>query len=38
MDVFRNDGITPEEAGRYDKIIISPGPGLPSDAGITLEL
>ncbi len=38
VDVFRNDGITPEKARIYDKIIISPGPGLPSDAGITLDL
>ena len=38
VDVFRNDEITPEKVKKYDKIIISPGPGLPSDAGITLEL
>ncbi len=38
VDVFRNDRITPEQARAYDKIIISPGPGLPSDAGITLDL
>ncbi len=38
VDVYRNDEITPEQAEKYDKIIISPGPGLPSDAGITLEL
>lgn len=35
VDVFRNDEITIEEAGRYDRFIISPGPGLPSEAGIT---
>ncbi len=38
VDVFRNDQISPEEARRYDKIVISPGPGLPSGAGITLDL
>jgi len=37
-DVFRNDEITVEEAGRYDKILISPGPGIPSEAGICIEL
>lgn len=34
IDVFRNDKISLEEVGKYDKIILSPGPGLPKDAGI----
>jgi len=38
VEVFRNDRITVEEAGRYDKILISPGPGIPVEAGITLDL
>ena len=33
-DVFRNDKITLEEVGRYDKILLSPGPGIPDEAGI----
>jgi anthranilate synthase component II len=33
--VKRNDEISLSEAGKYDKIIISPGPGLPRDAGIS---
>ena len=33
--VKRNDEISLSEAGQYDKIIISPGPGLPRDAGIS---
>lgn len=33
-DVFRNDRITLEEVGQYDRIILSPGPGLPCEAGI----
>jgi len=37
-DVFRNDEITVEDAGRYDRILISPGPGIPSEAGICIEL
>ncbi len=37
-DVFRNDQITVEEAGRYDKILLSPGPGLPKEAGILCDL
>ena len=34
IDVFRNDEITLEEVGKYDTIILSPGPGVPSEAGI----
>ena len=37
-EVFRNDKITVEEAGRFDKILLSPGPGIPSEAGILLPL
>lgn len=37
-DVRRNDRITLEEIGEYDKIIISPGPGIPSEAGILPQL
>jgi len=33
-DVVRNDAITLEEVNQWDVIILSPGPGLPSDAGI----
>lgn len=33
-DVVRNDKITLPEIDEYDKIIISPGPGIPSEAGI----
>lgn len=36
--VRRNDKITLEEVGDYDKILLSPGPGLPADAGIMPEL
>ncbi len=38
MDVFRNDKISLEEVDQYDKILLSPGPGLPSEAGIMPEL
>ncbi len=37
-DVVRNDKITVEEVEKYDKILLSPGPGLPSEAGIMPEL
>jgi anthranilate synthase component II len=38
VDVFRNDKISIEEAGNYDKILLSPGPGLPDEAGILKPL
>lgn len=37
-DVVRNDKLTVDEAGRYDKIMLSPGPGIPSEAGIMQDL
>lgn len=38
VDVFRNDEISIEDAGRYEKILLSPGPGIPEEAGILLPL
>ena len=38
VEVHRNDKITLEEIDRFDKIILSPGPGLPSEAGILIPL
>lgn len=38
MEVFRNDKIQLDEVDRFDKILLSPGPGLPKDAGIMPEL
>ena len=37
-DVFRNDKITIKEIDKYDKIILSPGPGVPKDAGVLMSL
>ena len=34
VDVFRNDAIELDEIEKYDTLILSPGHGLPSDAGI----
>ncbi|MBD5174024.1 MAG: aminodeoxychorismate/anthranilate synthase component II [Bacteroidales bacterium] len=36
--VCRNDKITLDEVDNFDKIIISPGPGIPSEAGILPQL
>jgi anthranilate synthase component II len=38
VDVFRNDQITLEQVKVYDKIILSPGPGIPEEAGLLLPL
>src|SRR5262245_510436 len=36
----RNDAITVDEAlaGAYDRLVVSPGPGRPEDAGVSVEL
>lgn len=38
VPVFRNDAISLEEVDNYEIIILSPGPGVPSEAGIMPEL
>ena len=38
VDVYRNDEISIEEVGTYDKILLSPGPGVPDEAGILKEV
>ncbi len=38
VDVIRNDEISLNQIEKYDKIILSPGPGIPSEAGILLDL
>ncbi len=37
-DVFRNDKISLPEVGKYDKILLSPGPGIPVESGICLDI
>jgi anthranilate synthase/aminodeoxychorismate synthase-like glutamine amidotransferase len=38
--VHRNDAITVQEAGalRPDRLVVSPGPGRPADAGVSVQL
>jgi anthranilate synthase component 2 len=38
VDVYRNDQIALEKVKEYDKIILSPGPGIPEEAGLLLPL
>lgn len=38
VEVYRNDQIAMEKVKDYDKIILSPGPGIPEEAGLLLPL
>ena len=38
VDVYRNDQIPLEKVKAYDRIILSPGPGIPEEAGLLLPL
>jgi para-aminobenzoate synthetase component 2 len=36
--VVRNDEVTADEASKYDGVLISPGPGTPEKAGVSIEM
>ena len=38
IEVVRNDKISLEEVDKFDKIILSPGPGIPEEAGMLLPI
>ena len=38
VTVFRNDQFQLSELDRFDKIILSPGPGIPSEAGLLMDV
>ena len=38
VTVFRNDQFQLEELQQFDKIVLSPGPGIPSEAGLLLDV
>ena len=38
VDVIRNDKVDLSAVAQYDKIILSPGPGLPKEAGLLMPL
>ncbi|MFM6953416.1 MAG: anthranilate synthase component II [Sphingobacteriaceae bacterium] len=38
VSVRRNDQLSLEEVDEYDRILLSPGPGLPADAGLLLSI
>lgn len=38
VTLFRNDQFRLEELQQFDKIVLSPGPGIPSEAGLLLDV
>ena len=38
VDVKRNDEVTVDQAREYDGVLLSPGPGTPSDAGVCIDI
>lgn len=38
IEVYRNDRIDISEVEQFDKIILSPGPGIPEEAGLLLPI
>ncbi len=36
--VVRNDAVTPAEGAGYDGVLVSPGPGTPEDAGVSMAM
>ncbi len=37
-DVRRNDEVTTDDAAGYDGVLLSPGPGTPSEAGVSPDM
>lgn len=38
VTVYRNDRFKPEQLEAFDKIVLSPGPGIPSEAGLLTDV
>lgn len=38
VTVFRNDEFELEELEQFDKILLSPGPGIPNEAGLLIDV
>jgi len=38
VEVWRNDKFALEDVAQFDKILLSPGPGVPTEAGLLLDV
>ncbi len=38
VTVKRNDEVNIEDIQKFDKVVLSPGPGIPSEAGLSKEI
>ena len=38
VEVWRNDKFNLEDVAQFDKILLSPGPGVPNEAGLLLDV
>jgi anthranilate synthase component 2 len=38
LEVHRNDQIALDDVGQFDKIVLSPGPGVPAESGLLLDI
>ena len=38
VDVFRNDEIPLEDVDQYDRILLSPGPGIPTESNLLMPI
>lgn len=37
-EVVRNDAVSPDEGAGYDGVLVSPGPGTPEEAGVSMAM
>jgi para-aminobenzoate synthetase component 2 len=37
-EVVRNDAVSPADGAGFDGVLVSPGPGTPQDAGVSMEM
>jgi len=37
-EVVRNDAVSPEDGADFDGVLVSPGPGTPQDAGVSIAM
>jgi len=37
-EVVRNDAVAPDEGAGYDGVLVSPGPGTPEEAGVSMAM